>query len=453
MNNCKTFVERNRSRIRAAIMFGAFLICLSQLLAFSRNYSAGTAAAWPAASGAAAGQPQKPDGINSAANSFSYLSGPYKSNVTYSQAGQVLLLHIDGLSALNQTPLSFGPDREALLVNLGGRETLSIGLSNGSAYQSLMLQYTANDRPAEAANLSAGGSAQTPDALPYSAAGGYLYRTMWSMIILFLVIALLVFWIVIEVVHNRSVQESMLLDEREKLAEKDRMILHQTRLAAVGELTGDLVHQWKQPLNSLMLIVSNLESCYEDGESLETIRSLSREAKNTIRLLATTADDFRTFLKPDLEKTDFDVSEVIRFAIHNFSERATRYNIAVRLQSDGNTRVFGYQNQLLQVVLNLIGNSIDVISERNISDGAILLTTSEQKTDIILSVQDNGGGIAPENVPNLFQAYFTTKGKSGTGLGLFMSKRIIEENFRGTLVFQNAPNGVIFRITLPKYGE
>ncbi len=433
-------------------MFGAFLICLSQLLSFSRNYPADAAAPWPAVSGTAAEQSPKPDGINSAANSFSYLSGPYKSNVTYSPEGQVLLLHIDGLSTLSQQPLTFGADKEALLVNLGGRETLSIGLSSGSAYQSLTLQYTANDQPA-GADLSAGESPQTPGALSADAAGSDLYRAMWSMIILFLVIALLVFWIVLEVIHNRSVQENMLLDEREKLAEKDRMILHQTRLATVGELTGDLVHQWKQPLNSLMLIVSNLESCYEDGESLETIRSLSREAKSTIRLLATTADDFRTFLKPDLEKTDFDVSEVIRFAIHNFSERAMRYNIAVQLQSDGNTRVFGYQNQLLQVVLNLIGNSIDAISERNIPDGAILLTTSEQKTDIILSVQDNGGGIVPENVPNLFQAYFTTKGKSGTGLGLFMSKKIIEENFRGTLVFQNAPNGAIFRITLPKYGE
>ena len=87
MNNCKTFVERNRSKIRAAIVFGAFLICLTQLLSFSRNYPAGSAAQWPAASGTVTEQPQKSDGINSAANSFSYLSGPYKSNVTYSPAG------------------------------------------------------------------------------------------------------------------------------------------------------------------------------------------------------------------------------------------------------------------------------------------------------------------------------------------------------------------------------
>ena len=376
-------------------MFGAFLICLTQLLSFSRNYPAGSAAQCPAASGTVTEQPQESDGINSAANSFSYLSGPYKSNVTYSPAGQVLLLHIDGLSALNQPPLTFGTENEALLVELGGRQTLSVGLSSGSAYQSLMLQYTANDQPVEA-DMSAAGSRQTSDTSSDSTAGADLYRAMWSMIILFLVIALLVFWIILEVVHSRSVQENMILEEREKLAEKDRMILHQTRLAAVGELTGDLVHQWKQPLNSLMLIVSNLESCYEDGESLETIRSLSREAKSTIRLLATTADDFRTFLKPDLEKTDFDVSEVIKFAVHNFSEKAARYNIAVQIQSDGNTRVFGYQNQLLQVVLNLIGNSIDAISGRNIPDGAITLRTSEQKKEIILSVQDNGGGIAPE---------------------------------------------------------
>ena len=442
MGYCKNFVERNRSSIRAALIVGTFLICLSQLLSFSlsdpfraaeRPWASGTAAA-----GTAAGQAQEADGINSAANSFSYLSGPYKSNVTYSPAGQVLLLNIDGLSALNQPPLNFGGGEE-VFVGLGGQKTLSIGLSGGSTDQSLVLQYIADGRN------------QTPAAASPTAEA-YASKAMWYMIFLFLVVVLLIFWIVLEMLHNQSVRESLILSEREKLAEKDRMILHQSRLASVGELTGDLVHQWKQPLNSLMLIISNLESCYEDGD-LETIHTLGKEARSTIRLLSTTADDFRTFLKPDLEMTDFDVSEVIEFAIHNFSERAARYNISVQFQSDGNTRVFGYRNQLLQVILNLIGNAIDAISGRNIPDGVILLTTSEQKKEIILSVQDNGGGVAPEHVPMLFQAYFTTKGTGGTGLGLFMSKRIIEENFKGILAFQNAEGGAVFRITLPKYGE
>jgi signal transduction histidine kinase len=445
MGYCKKFVERNRSSIRAALIVGTFLICLSQLLSFSLSYpfqaaerpwNSGTSPA-----GVSVGQVQESDGINSAANSFSYLSGPYKSNVAYSPAGQVLLLNIDGLSVLNQTPLNFGGGGEALLVGLGGQKTLSIGLSGGSTDQSLVLQYVADGKNQTAAVAS-----------PEQAAEAYSAKAMWSMIFLFLVVVLLIFWIVLEMLHNTSVRENLLLSEREKLAEKDRMILHQSRLASVGELTGDLVHQWKQPLNSLMLIISNLESSYEDGD-LETIHSLGKEARSTIRLLSTTADDFRTFLKPDLEMTDFDVSEVIEFAIHNFSERAARYNISVRFQSDGNTRVFGYRNQLLQVVLNLIGNSIDAISERHIPNGMIVLATSEQKKEIILSVQDNGGGVAPENVPKLFQAYFTTKGTGGTGLGLFMSKRIIEENFKGILAFQNAPEGAVFRITLPKYGE
>ena len=442
MGYCKKFVERNRSSIRAALIVGTFLICLWQLLSFSLSdpFRAAEEVPWAsgaAAFGTAAEQAQKPDDINSAANSFSYLSGPYKSNVTYSSAGQVLLLNIDGLSALSQPPLNFVGDEEALLVGLGGQKILSIGLSGGSADQSLVLQYVADGKNQAAA-------------LPTEEI--YASKAMWTMIFLFLVVVLLIFWIVLEMIHNTSVRESMLLSEREKLAEKDQMILHQSRLASVGELTGDLVHQWKQPLNSLMLIISNLESCYEDGD-LETIHSLGKEARSTIRLLSTTADDFRTFLKPDEEMTDFDVSEVIAFAIHNLSERAARHNIAVQFQPDGNTRVFGYRNQLLQVVLNLIGNSIDAISERNIPDGLIVLATSEQKKEIILSVQDNGGGVAPENVPKLFQAYFTTKGTGGTGLGLFMSKRIIEENFKGILAFQNAEGGAVFRITLPKYGE
>lgn len=445
MGYCKKFVERNRSSIRAALIVGTFFICLSQLLSFSLSYPF-QAAEQPrnsatSTAGASVGQAKESDGINSAANSFSYLSGPYKSNVAYSPAGQVLLLNIDGLSALNQTPLNFGGSGKALLVGLGGQKTLSIGLSGGSTDQSLVLQYVADGKNQAAAVAS---PEQTEEA--------YAAKAMWSMIFLFLVVVLLIFWIVLEMLHNTSVRENLLLSEREKLAEKDRMILHQSRLASVGELTGDLVHQWKQPLNSLMLIISNLESSYEDGD-LETIHSLGKEARSTIRLLSTTADDFRTFLKPDLEMTDFDVSEVIEFAIHNFSERAARYNIAVQFQSDGNTRVFGYRNQLLQVVLNLIGNSIDAISERNIPNGVIVLATLEMKKEIILSVQDNGGGVAPENVPKLFQAYFTTKGTGGTGLGLFMSKRIVEENFKGILAFQNAPEGAVFRITLPKYGE
>jgi Signal transduction histidine kinase regulating C4-dicarboxylate transport system len=454
MRKFREFAKLHKKQIKPLFLTMVSILLFSQTLLFSQDFSTflhDIKCQYVVVQNDNANGIEEPE-IHSYDSIETYPSGPYKSVVGFTSDGGIDLLHIDGLYSLGQT----GTEAKKESASLLGREgdpVLSIDLVNTRKGQSVLMLQFQGEAITSGHSLMENSGKDIVYTNIIKSVSTYNNRVMWRMILLMLSAAGLLFWAVVMEIKLKNAKEDFLLSEQIKLAEKDRMILHQSRLASIGELTGDIVHQWKQPLNHLILIVSNIENCYEDEENLEFMRSLTKEAKKTIKLLSSTADDFRNFIKPDTETSCFDVAEVVRYAVQINHDRLIQNNIRINTDISGNTRIYGYRSQLLQVILNLIGNSVDAIAEKETDDGEIFLSLAEQKTEILFSVRDNGGGVSQDSIPHLFQAYFSTKGVSGTGIGLYMSKKIIEESFKGALTFQNVPGGALFSVSIQKFGE
>jgi signal transduction histidine kinase len=232
-----------------------------------------------------------------------------------------------------------------------------------------------------------------------------------------------------------------------ELREKDRMLLQQNRLAAMGEMINNIAHQWRQPLNVVGLNIQALQMYYHAGKcDREFIDGKVKHCMEVIRHMSQTIDDFRNFFKPDREKTEFDVSQTIQQAIDLVADNLQRNSIEVRAEIDPDAALFGYANEFSQVILNILQNARDALVERRPFDRCIILRCTVEEGKTVITVGDNAGGIAEEIMEKIFEPYFSTKGVQGTGIGLYMSKNIIETNMGGTITANNIAQGAEFRI-------
>jgi PAS domain S-box-containing protein len=233
-----------------------------------------------------------------------------------------------------------------------------------------------------------------------------------------------------------------------EMRQKDQLLIQQGRLAAMGEMIHNIAHQWRQPLNAVGLIVQNLQLSYS-ANSL-TSEEMDKEvagAMDIIMHMSRTIDDFRNFFRTDKEKHDFVIKKAIDHTLEFIG--ATLKNSHVRVDVCGyeDVTATGYQNEYAQVLLNILGNARDVLVERKIADSCITITLSRDNGRSVVTVRDNGGGIAEDVLPKIFDPYFTTKEQGkGTGIGLYMSKAIIEQNMDGKLTVRNVDGGAEFRI-------
>jgi PAS domain S-box-containing protein len=234
----------------------------------------------------------------------------------------------------------------------------------------------------------------------------------------------------------------------EALRNKERMLIQQSRQAAMGEMIGNIAHQWRQPLNVLGMQIQQLQLFYDLGmfnkELLDKNVSGSMEI---IQHMSKTIDDFRNYFKPDKEKTEFNVHETINTSLSLLEGSLRNPLIDVEVIAQDDPAIYGFPNEFAQVILNIMNNARDVFIERNVSDPKVNIRVCSEGRCVVITVADNAGGI-PENIVNkVFDPYFTTKGpQQGTGIGLFMSKVIIEKNMGGRLNVKNTVNGAEFRI-------
>jgi C4-dicarboxylate-specific signal transduction histidine kinase len=254
---------------------------------------------------------------------------------------------------------------------------------------------------------------------------------------------------------ERELAEKKLLEETaerlqttETLREKERMLIQQSRQAAMGEMIGNIAHQWRQPLNTLGLYTQRLGFYYGqpifNKEFLDTSVAKSMEI---IQHMSKTIDDFRNYFKPDKEMIDFNASEVVKNTLSLLEGSFQNPKISIEIIEKDNTIINGYKNEFAQVLLNILVNARDVVIEREIADAAVTITICREGHFSVVTISDNAGGISEEYINKVFDPYFTTKGpQQGTGVGLFMSKTIIEKNMRGKLSVQNIDNGAEFRI-------
>ena len=217
----------------------------------------------------------------------------------------------------------------------------------------------------------------------------------------------------------------------------------QSKLASMGEMIGAIAHQWRQPLNELGIAIQNLKYDYEDGLiTKEYLDDFIASTKKVIKFMSDTIDDFRNFYRVDKTKELFGVKDAIEKTLSIQKAQLLNNNIAVELIGD-DFEISGYKNEFQQVILNLINNAKDILLEKKIQNAKITIELKER----MIFVRDNGGGVPEDIIKRIFEPYFTTKEQGkGTGMGLYMSKMIIEENIQAKLDVHNTQDGAEFRI-------
>ena len=234
-------------------------------------------------------------------------------------------------------------------------------------------------------------------------------------------------------------------EEVAKVKENERLLMQQSKLAALGEMLGNIAHQWRHPLTHLSLLIQSLEMAYKKNRIDEKyIQNFKKKSMTQIDYMSKTIDDFRNFFKEDKKKSEFNVNEAIKEVLFLSEGRIKNSGVEVEVIENREKIVFGFRNEFLQVVMNILNNSIDVLGEREIKNRKIWIRIDEK-----IEIEDNGEGIKEDIINKIFEPYFTTKFQSqGTGIGLYMSRVIITKHFNGNLSAYNSNNGAVFVIDI-----
>jgi len=244
--------------------------------------------------------------------------------------------------------------------------------------------------------------------------------------------------------------EMRVAERTAELREKDQILLLQSRQAAMGEMIGNIAHQWRQPLNTLGLTIQQMELIYDLGElDKEFLTKSAARSMQLIHHMSQTIDDFRNYFSPDKEKVEFKVSETIANTLSLMEDSLKNQQIDVEILTSDDPVIYGYPNEFAQVLLNILINAKDALTERRVEAPRVTIALGCEGGRAVVTVTDNAGGIAQEILGKVFDPYFTTKGPhQGTGVGLFMSKTIIEKNMGGQLTACNVADGAQFKIVV-----
>lgn len=252
--------------------------------------------------------------------------------------------------------------------------------------------------------------------------------------------------------HNQTIG---ILTSGEDITDKvkqDKQLMLQRKQAQIGEMVVMIAHQWRQPLAAIAATTSSLKikqslGRYEEisfSEALDNIENYTQHLSKTI-------DDFRNFLKDDKQKINVNPTDIINSAIDIVKVIFTNRGIKLKTNLLSDVELSVYPNELTQVILSLLTNAQEVIEERKIKEPMVEIETYEKDGKFYIVIKDNAGGIPDNIIDNVFDPYFTTKGElNGTGLGLYMSKTIIEEHCKGHLEVKNSDTGALFLISLNK---
>lgn len=235
--------------------------------------------------------------------------------------------------------------------------------------------------------------------------------------------------------------------------EKQQTILiEQSKSAAMGEMISMIAHQWRQPLQAVSILVQKLSLLKEiDGEITdELLNEVVSQVVGQLDYMSKTIDDFRDYFKPNKRKESIFIENVVKKSI-DFLDYLFRVNLVkVNYQNSSHNSLEIYLNEIVQVLINLCKNSIDAMVEKEIKERVININTYELENHLIIELEDNAGGIKDEILNKIFEPYFSTKNnKNGTGLGLYMSKQIIQRHSNGEIYVENTVQGSKFTVKLP----
>ncbi len=256
---------------------------------------------------------------------------------------------------------------------------------------------------------------------------------------------------------NETIRISSVVDLTE-IKTKDKLIQQQSKMATMGDMIGNIAHQWRQPLNVVGVNIMKLELLNDINYNDKEIQTIADNTNKSLQYMSKTIDDFRNFFAIKKDKDYFFIEEVTEEAKSIINTQLIDLNINLNIENNcKKLEIFGYKNELLQVILNILNNAKDAImtkKQKDLFDGEISIKVYCIDNNINIDIQDNAGGIPKDIISKIFDPYFTTKFKSkGTGLGLYMSKIIIETNMNGSLLVSNDINGAKFTISLKKNNE
>ena len=256
-----------------------------------------------------------------------------------------------------------------------------------------------------------------------------------------------------ELERLNSSLEVRVIQELNAHRQKDKMLTQSAKMAEMGDMLSMIAHQWRQPLNQMSFVVMNIESAYEYDELTEDyLTTKVKEANELLEFMSVTIDDFKNYFAPDKEKTSELINDVINQAISLIKKTLDSESIELELEFSSQKEVLIYKNEFIQVVLNLIKNARDALRDLDVENPKIIIKTQDTDFGLNVSFSDNGGGIKEDILEKIFEPYFSTKDeKNGTGLGLYMSKMIIEGHMDGELSVVNANDGAMFEIRIPTF--
>ncbi|PLY05279.1 MAG: sensor histidine kinase [Arcobacter sp.] len=237
-----------------------------------------------------------------------------------------------------------------------------------------------------------------------------------------------------------------------KHRKQEEILIQQSKLASMGEMIGNIAHQWRQPLNALSLLIQNIQLLYQLGQlDDEYMEKSVKKAKLLTTKMSRTIDDFRNFFMPNKTKKIFSLNNSIRESINIMDSMLKHHQIKITINFEKEKiSSEGYPNEFSQALLNILNNSKDAIIQENIKNPEILIHLYEKDSFAIIEISDNAKGIPKDILDKVFEPYFTTKHQSqGTGIGLYMTKTIIENNMQGNLSVYNSKDGAVFTIKMP----
>jgi len=236
--------------------------------------------------------------------------------------------------------------------------------------------------------------------------------------------------------------------------EQEKLLIQSSKMATLGELLSSIAHQWKQPISSISAITMNLrlqEHKYEEPNEARLV--LLDQLEGQTQFMSETMNDFRLFFKPDQQQAAFDITADTQKLINLFKRNFEAQGITVKLNKINSIQVFGYSNMLKQALLNVLINAKEAIEENKPTNKNIDIAFNKENIYGIVTIQDYAGGI-PNNIINkIFEKHFTTKGENGSGIGLAMTKEIVEDFFHGKIAIENIDDGTKVSIYIPLYQE
>lgn len=240
------------------------------------------------------------------------------------------------------------------------------------------------------------------------------------------------------------------MKKEEEYLQNERILMHQSKLALAGEMISSIAHQWKQPLGELSAVFLKIQVLLLKGKLSDNVLQKELDkSENITNFIAKTIDDFRYFFVKDKEKENFSVNFCVKEALKFMSSTISKNDIEIAFTHKDEYFIYGYPREFIQVLLNLLTNAKDILVENKIEHKKIEILVLKEDKRLKIIIIDNGGGIKTEPLEKIFEPYFSTKDKkNGTGIGLYMSKMIIEKKFGGELNAVNLHNGAKFEINI-----